>query len=237
MLADILSDGYSGFDRFGGPTSYPRRAGDLSQRYSSIGSRKGECEMLNKKRGIIGLIRVIVIAALICSAFPGASRADVADSSASGFTIKITLYVKAVPADVYNKMIKNVGDWWDSNHTFSGNSHNLYIEERPMGCFCEKLPNQGAVRHMEVIFLQPGKLIRMSGALGPLQSLAVSAVGTFTLSPTHEGTRLDLTYVVGGYSPQGLNSIAPLADGVLTTQLQRLQRYIETGNPADPPKK
>lgn len=189
--------------------------------------------MHNRKHGRIGLIRMAVLAALIGTILPNASRADVADSSAGGFTIKITVYIKAVPADVYNKLIKNVGDWWNSGHTFSGNSHNLYIEERPMGCFCEKLPNQGAVRHMEVISLQPGKQIRMSGALGPLQSMAVSAVATFTLSPTHEGTKLDLNYAVGGYSPQGLNGIAPIVDSVFTGQLQRLKRYVETGNPAD----
>ncbi len=30
-----------------------------------------------------------------------------------------------------------------------------------MGCFCERLPNQGGVRHMEVVYLDPGKVLAM----------------------------------------------------------------------------
>ncbi|PYP84832.1 MAG: ATPase [Blastocatellia bacterium AA13] len=193
--------------------------------------------MLKKRLNKMNIVRLTIIVMLFCALHPGSSRADVTDSAPGGFTIKISVNIHAAPAEVYNKFLKNIGDWWSPDHTFSGDSHNLSIEERPLGCFCEKLPNQGAVRHMEVIFLQPGKLIRMSGALGPLQALAVSAVGTFTLSPTPEGTKLDLTYVVGGYSPQGLNGIAPIADNVLTQQLTRLKNYVETGNPAGSAKK
>jgi hypothetical protein len=100
-----------------------------------------------------------------------------------------------------------------------------------MGCFCEKLPGNGFVRNMEIIFYQPGKLLRMSGAIGPLQSMALSAVATFNLSADGDGTKLEFTYAVGGYSPQGLDKIAPVVNTVLTQQLTRLKNYIETGNP------
>jgi len=82
---------------------------------------------------------------------PAWARAEVADASANGFTVKVTLNVQASPDVVYRKLVRNVGDWWDSSHTFSGNSHNLSIEEKPAGCFCEKLPD------MEVVYLAPGK--------------------------------------------------------------------------------
>ena len=101
-----------------------------------------------------------------------------------------------------------------------------------MGCFCEKLPNGGSVRHMEVILVQPGKTLRMSGAMGPLQELAVSAVATFSLSPEADGTKLEFTYTIGGYAPQGLKGLAPIVDNVLTEQISRLKNYVETGNPA-----
>src|SRR5713226_4851354 len=100
------------------------------------------------------------------------AKADVVDSAPNGFTIKVTLQIQAPPKDVYRQLIHNVGDWWSSAHTFSGDAHNLSIEEKPMGCFCEKLPNEGSVRHMEVVYLAPGKALVLSGALGPLQSLA-----------------------------------------------------------------
>ncbi len=92
---------------------------------------------------------LIAITAICLSASSWAA-ADVADASANGFTVKLTLNVRASPDDVYRKLVRNIGDWWDPSHTFSGNSHNLTIEERPAGCFCEKLPDGGGVRHMEV---------------------------------------------------------------------------------------
>src|SRR5580693_10080758 len=107
---------------------------------------------------------------------PNWAAAEVADASANGFTVKLTLNIQASPDDVYRKFVRNVGDWWDSDHTFSGNSHNLTIEEKPAGCFCEKLPGGGGVRHLEVAYLAPGKQLVLAGALGPLQSVA--ATGT-----------------------------------------------------------
>src|SRR5215467_4169167 len=106
--------------------------------------------------------------------------AEVADSGANGFTIKIVTTIKAAPADVYKKLVHNVGDWWSPQHTFSGDAHNLAIEEKPMGCFCEKLPSGGGVRHMEVIFFAAGKTLRMSGVIGPYQEMGASGTITFT---------------------------------------------------------
>ena len=44
-------------------------------------------------------------------------------------------------------------------------------------------------------------------------------------------TRLQYRYAVGGYSPEGLAELAVPVDQVQLGQLQRLQRYVETGNP------
>ena len=135
------------------------------------------------------------------------------------------------PNEVYRRLIHNVGDWWSPNHTFSRDAHNLFIDDRVMGCFCEKLPAGGSVRHMEVILLSPDKELRMSGALGPLQAVAATGVMTFVLSPDAGGTKLEVTYAVGGYLPQGMNSWATPVDGVLTEQITRLKSYVETGDP------
>lgn len=97
------------------------------------------------------MIRTMLLAILLCVAGTGLAAAEVADSSASGFTIKTTLSIQAAPDEVYRQLI-HVGDWWDSVHTFSRDAHNLSIEERAGGCFCEKLPNGGGVRHLEVLF-------------------------------------------------------------------------------------
>ena len=177
-------------------------------------------------------VTAFAIAALVL--VPARSLAEVADSSAGGFTVKTTLNIQAAPGDVYRRMIRNVGDWWDSAHTFSHDAHNLSIEEKPMGCFCENLPNQGGVRHMEVVFVAPGKALVMTGGLGPLQSLAVSGSMSIELSPVAGGTKLDLTYAVGGYVPAGLNTWATPVDSVLQQQFTRLKNYVERGDAAKP---
>jgi hypothetical protein len=163
---------------------------------------------------------------------PGAAKPDVVDSAGNGFTIKATVQIQAAPKDVYRQLIHNVGDWWNSAHTYSGDAHNLTIEEKPMGCFCEKLPNDGSVRHMEVVSLFPGKALGMTGALGPLQNIAATGNMRVQLSASEGGTKLEVTYAVTGYLPAGLNTWAAPVNSVLTEQFTRLKNYVEHGNPA-----
>ena len=178
--------------------------------------------------------RKIVLAIMLAALARVTALAEIADSGANGFTIKVVTTIKATPADVYKKLIHNVGDWWSSTHTFSGDAHNLSIEEKLMGCFCEKLANGGGVRHMEVLFFAPEKILRMSGAMGPLQSMGVAGTMTFTLTPDKDGTKLEVTYALAGYQPQGMNSWAAPYDRMLTEQVTRLKNFVETGNPAGP---
>ena len=166
---------------------------------------------------------LITIFCLVSVAMMG----EVVDSGASGFTVKTTLTIKAAPDAVYRQII-HIGDWWDSAHTFSGDAHNLSIEEKPMGCWCEKLP-QGGVRHMEVVFLSPGKKLVMIGGLGPLQTMATTGSMTFQLSPAEGGTKLEVTYAVAGYLAAGLNNLAAPVDSVLGQQIGRLKNFMETG--------
>lgn len=161
----------------------------------------------------------------------GWAGAEVVDSSSNGFTVKTTLAIQATPADVYRRLVHNVGDWWDSEHTYSGNSHNLSIDEKPMGCFCEKLANRGGVRHMEVVRFDPGKTLVMTGGLGPLQSMAASANMTIQLSPAAGATKLEMTFAVTGYAPGGMNTLAAPVDSVLQQQFTRLKNYVEHGDP------
>jgi hypothetical protein len=140
--------------------------------------------------------------------------------------------MKGVPDDVYRKVVRNIGDWWDPDRALSGDSHNLTIEEKPTGCFCEKLPGGGGVRHMEVVFLAPGKQLVLAGAFGPLQSMAASGSMTIKLSPVGSGTKLEVTCAVVGYLPAGMNTWAAPVDSVLQLQFTRLKNYAERGNPA-----
>jgi uncharacterized protein YndB with AHSA1/START domain len=175
-------------------------------------------------------MRLCVVAALFVMV-PVLGRADVADSSANGFTVKISMNIQGTPDDVYRKFVRNVGDWWNPEHTFSGSSQNLSIEDKGLGCFCEKMPNGGGVRHLQVIYVAPGKGLVLSGGLGPLQALGVNGSMTITFSAAGGGTKLDVSYAVGGYVAAGLNTWAAPVNAMLTEQFTRLKNYTEHGDP------
>jgi uncharacterized protein YndB with AHSA1/START domain len=124
------------------------------------------------------------------------------------------------PADVYRLLVKPQR-WWDGAHTYSGAASNLRLDARAGGCFCEKV-RQGSIEHGRVIYADPGKLLRLDAALGPLQEMAVNGVLTFKLEPDAGGTRITMTYrVAGAFSMKGAQ-IAPAIDQVMTGQLNRL---------------
>lgn len=178
------------------------------------------------------LVVVLVVAGMLLAQ---PAVAEVADSANNGFTVKITLNVHAAPKEVYRRLLR-VGDWWESSHTFSGDAHNMTINFAT-GCWCEKLPHFGGVRHMDVITAEPAKLLRLRGLLGPMQPLGASGTMSIELTSAEGGTRLDVQYAVGGYLPAGLNTFAAPVDSVLTQQFTRLKNYVETGDPAGKPQK
>jgi hypothetical protein len=172
--------------------------------------------------------RLLLAALLALAAKP--SAAEVVDSASNGFTVKTILQIQAAPDAVYHSLIQ-VGTWWNPAHTFSGDAKNLSIEEKPGGCFCEKLPNGGGVRHMEVVFFAPGKTLVLSGGLGPLQSIGASGSMSIQLTPAEGGTKLQVTYAVAGYLAAGLNTFAAPVDSVLAEQFGRLKNLVEQGSP------
>jgi uncharacterized protein YndB with AHSA1/START domain len=161
----------------------------------------------------------------------GNVSAEVASVAADGFAVKHEVAIKAAPSAVYDAMTAKVGSWWNPVHTFSHDAKNLSIAAKAGGCFCETLPNGGGVEHMKVVFVMPGKMLRMSGALGPLQAAGLAGSMTWTLSESAEGTRLVFSYVVGGYMPGGFEKMAPIVDAVLGEQVARLRTFVETGRP------
>ena len=82
--------------------------------------------------------------------------------------------------------------------------------------------------HMQVVFVDPGKTIRMTGGLGPLQSMAVNGAMTIMLKQVATGTQCEIIYTVGGYSISGFENIAPLVDRVLGEQCKRFKAYEQS---------
>ena len=80
-----------------------------------------------------GRVRAGLGAVLLTAAVT--AGAEVVDRSAGGFTVKTTVQV-AAPSDRTFKALLDVGSWWGSDHTYSGNARNMSIVPQPGGCFC-----------------------------------------------------------------------------------------------------
>jgi len=159
-------------------------------------------------------------------------HADVKETRENGFLIEATVMADASPTAVYRQLVRVAG-WWDPKHTWSGSARNLKLDPKAGGCFCEKLGDGGSVQHARVIFAQPGKLLRLEGALGPLQDMAVTGVLSFNLAPDGPGTRINMTYRVAGVLTMDSAKLAPLVDQVMGIQLGRLRSFA-SGAPAGP---
>jgi uncharacterized protein YndB with AHSA1/START domain len=167
--------------------------------------------------------RIVLIAAGLAAP---ASAAVVADNAA-GFAIEHQAVVAAPPDRVY-AALGTPAAWWSSQHSWSGSASNLSLDLRPGGCFCERLPGGGGVEHARVVMAWPGKLLRLSGALGPLQSDALTGTLSWELKPAAGGTSVKLTYVVAGFMRAGRTSLPAAVDGVLGEQLGGLKTFVES---------
>jgi hypothetical protein len=148
-----------------------------------------------------------------------AARADVVVATAGGFVVRSAVVVPANPAQAWKRFIA-VASWWNKDHTFSGNSGNLYLRTAPGGCLCERLPGGGFVEHLHVVYADKGRMLRLAGGLGPLQGMGVSGAYTVEFKARGAQTEVVAIYVVNGFDAQGLDKIAPVVDQVLSGQLQ-----------------
>ena len=158
--------------------------------------------------------------------------ADVKAASDAGFNSVHIATVNATPEEIWKRLIVPK-DYWNKAHSWSGSSAGFYIDVQAGGCFCElfqeadengTLKTVGSVEHMRVIFALPGKVLRMQGALGPLQSEAVIGTLTVAMEPAKDnaGTRVSFSYVVGGYMRYKVSEIAPAVDKVLGEQFKSM---------------
>jgi len=164
-------------------------------------------------------------------ALAAAAPAEVTQSSAAGFESSQTVTANAPIAQVW-ETLRAPQRWWDKEHTYSGDSANLYLDSQATGCFCERLPGKGSIEHAHIVYIQPPQMMRLTGGLGPLQAEAVNATLTFKLAPEgSNATKITMTYVVGGYVRAGADTLAPKVDEVLALQMVNLTAAAEAPPP------
>ncbi len=179
------------------------------------------------------IFRYLVALVIGISVVP--AQAEVTNQAENGFTVRHQAEIASDPESVWKALIAP-SRYWNPDHSWTGNADNFYLVPQAGGCFCELIrsnaddnirSSNGSVQHMRVIFAHNNKMLRMSGALGPLQSEAVTGTLTVQLQPLGENSLVRFTYKVGGYMEFPVDQIAPAVDGVIGEQLLRLAALFE----------
>jgi hypothetical protein len=168
---------------------------------------------------------LLAVAAAASSFLATAARAEVKSASPAGFVIENAEVVPVDAATAWTALVTEVARWWPKDHTWWGEASTLSIEARAGGCFCE-LAGQRQARHMTVAFVDPPKLLRMVGGLGPLQGMGLYGALDWSLEPVEGGTRIRLRYQAGGYASDDLSKFAPVVDRVQALQLGGLAEFL-----------
>ncbi len=172
------------------------------------------------------IMRTILSAAAVLMLASAPAQAEIIDSAGGGFATSHSAIVAADRDTVWEKLVHPEG-WW--SHTWSNDSANLALDARAGGCMCETIPGvdgypDGSVEHMRVVAVFPAAMLRMVGALGPLQSEGLTGTLTVTLTDQAIGTGIVWHYVIGGQSRMPLDQLAPAVDAV---QLEFLNGLVE----------
>ncbi len=176
-------------------------------------------------------MRALLLVGALAGLTAGPASAEVKSATSVGFELAQTVTVHAAPKAAF-AALGNPARWWNGEHSFSGDARNFSLSLKPGGCFCEKLPKGGWAKHLDVTMVKPGELIELHGGLGPLRFEGVDGVLKWTVKPGEGGgTVITQSYVVGGYLRQGGEHWAPIVDGVLQEQMNRLASLLDTGKP------
>src|SRR5688572_9285753 len=132
-----------------------------------------------------------VLAALLACIAAGPACAEVRDATATGFTLENSQVVPADAQVAWRALVADVGQWWPDDHTWWGDSARLSIDATAGGCFCERHGARQA-QHMTVVFVDPGRTLRMTGGLGPLQGMGLHGALEFRFAPVAGGTKITL---------------------------------------------
>jgi len=167
-------------------------------------------------------MRYLIVLGLLAVSAP--AGADVVSASPNGFEIRHTVNLVVKP-DIAFQSFGNIPAWWNPDHTYSGSSANLSLALTPGGCFCERFPKGGGIEHLRVAYVDPGKRIVLTGALGPLLYEATSGVLDVQVKSTGGGSQVTIDYRAAGFYKGGADKLAPLVDQVLADQVKRYRMY------------
>jgi hypothetical protein len=164
------------------------------------------------------------LAAMLLSAAAPAS-AEIVSRSENAFTLRFALGLEAAREDIV-AAVADIPTWWDSDHTYTGDSANLSLTFAPGGCWCERMTDGTTFEHARVVSITEEEVV-MNAPLGPLNGKATRADLTFDAGPENMGALVTMEFVVEG---PGVGAFAEPVHTVMQQGWTRYIRWIEYGN-------
>lgn len=168
------------------------------------------------------MLKALIAAAVLALVATPAS-AEVFEKHDDAFVLMFEAAVDR-PPDAILGAIGQVGKWWESSHTYSGDAANLSLILQPGGCWCEKLADGSTFEHGRVVAVSDS-MVGLNAPFGPLKTMATRA--DFVLSWREENGVWTLRglYVVQG---AGTGALADPVDGVMQIQFDNLVELIQS---------
>ena len=122
------------------------------------------------------LLRCLAFLSVIGGCFSTSVLAEpkVLHVTETGFMVENKVTISQSADKVWHALINKVDKWWPKDHTWWGNDSVLSIDEFAGGCFCEKVGYKSA-EHMRISFVEPQKLLRMTGGLAHFRAWECTA--------------------------------------------------------------
>ena len=171
-------------------------------------------------------VRLLVLSTAIGFGAPAFGAAEVITAAPDHFTLKLEAQSELSPSEVWARLIEP-SEWWQSDHTYSGDADNLSLDPHAGGHWREDW-HGGSVWHGTVLQAQPETRLVLSAPFGPLQGLAVTSVWTISLAPNESGgTLITFDHITNGTSVSDLDTMAPAVDFVKQQAIESLARSGE----------
>ncbi len=167
-------------------------------------------------------MRLVLFGLVMATASPAA--AEVLSSGPNGFEVQETVNLVVPQASAY-AAFGQLGQWWNKEHTYSGDAARMSLQLRPGGCLCEPLEGGGGIEHLRVTYLKPGEEIVLTGSLGPLLYQATVGVMDVKFERIAGGTKVTMNYRAAGFVKNDGVKTAALVDQVLAEQMRRYRTY------------
>lgn len=162
-------------------------------------------------RGLLAALAIVAAALL-----PAVAGAEVKLAAADALQIEHRYALTMQPLEAWEVLV-HPERYWPSDHTWSGDAKNLRLTPEAGGCYCERW-TEASAEHGRVVMAVPGRILRIRGALGPFQEMAVTGVLTVKLTPQGDGTEAVVTYRLSGDSAHRLADAAAVVDQVVGLQ-------------------